>query len=268
MLKMQPNSIMLLFVFISFFSCFAQDFDGTNLSSSKPFYGEPPYQFDGSETFFISFKTDPGVIRSLVPEPLVPVSNGIMYISFAKHKIVSPAKLDYLEVYLSIPVAFGKTYGGYIPVLYLNKVEGIIPGREIWGYNKVGADIQFIEEDNKTTITVIQLDTMIIKASFVLAEPSPLPEQSNAANIINLKYVPSVAKDSPADVKQLTISKMENSKTTQIISGKAELEFYSSRYNPLDKIPILEIVKAWYSINSFTLSHGEILHDYLKNEGE
>jgi len=37
-------------------------------------------------------------------------------------------------------------------------------------------------------------------------------------------------------------------------------------YNPLNKIPILEIKKAGYSIDSFSLVYGEVLYDYLKNE--
>ena len=84
--------------------------------------------------------------------------------------------------------------------------------------------------------------------------------------LINLKYIPSVKKDSPPDVKQLTLLKSEKYKTTQVRLGEATLEFYSSYYNPLDKIPILEIKDAGCLVNSFNMTYGEVLYDYLKND--
>ncbi len=263
-LKFKIIFFILLFILGSLFSCFAQNFDGTNLSSTKPFYSKLPYVFKGSENYFISFKSNPDVIRALVPEPLEPISNEEMTIVFAKHKIISPIKINYNEAYFVIPVSYGASYGGYIPVLYLDKIETITPAREIWGYNKVGGKFQFIEKDSKISITVTQLDTLIMKAYFVLGEPFTPPEQPQGGPVFNLKYIPSVVKNAPPDVKQITISELKDSKTTQMRLGTATLEFYSSRFNPLDKIPILEIVKAGYTIDSFSMIYGEVLYDYLK----
>jgi len=232
MLKMKSNIVLLLIVFGIVISCFAQNFDGTNLSSTKPFYSELPYVFEGSEKFFITFKSDPDVIRALVPEPLQPISKGEMTIIFAKHKIISPAKINYNEAFFVIPVAYGTTYGIYIPVLYLDKIETITPAREIWGYNKVGGEFQFVEKENEISITVTQMDSLVMKASFVLGEPFTPPEKAGSGHVFNLKYIPSVEKDSPPDVKQITISELKDSKTTQMRLGTATLEFYSSRYNP------------------------------------
>ena len=156
MLNIKSNLVMLLFVMVSFEFCFAQDFDGTNLSSSKLFYGELPYVFEGSENYWITFKTDPQIIRKLVPEPLKPISDSEMTMIFARHRIISPSQISYHEAYLMTSVSYEATYAGYIPVLYLDKVETIIPAREIWGFNKVGADFQFDESDNQVSITVAQ----------------------------------------------------------------------------------------------------------------
>jgi len=263
-LKLRIKFFVILFILGNVFSCFAQNFDGTNLSSAKLFYSELPYVFEGSENYFISFKSNPEVLRVLVPEPLKPISNGVITIVFAKHKITSPVKLNYNEAYFVIPVSYGKRYGGYIPVLYLDKIETITPAREIWGYNKVGGEFQFIEKDNKISITVTQMGTLIMKASFDLGEPFTPPKQPQGGPVFNLKYIPSVVKNAPPDVKQITISELKDSKTTQMRLGTATLEFYSSRFNPLDKIPILEILKAGYTIDSFSMIYGEVLYDYLE----
>lgn len=170
MSKLKSRLFILLLVFGRIICCFAQNSDGTNLSSLKPFYGDPRYHDNPSEQYFISFKTRPEVIRSLVPEPLIPLSDE-MHITFARLRLISPIKLDYNEVYLLTPAALGTVFGAYLPVLYLDKVKGIIPGRELAGYNKVGAEIQFKENDDNTLIRVTQRDTLIMKASFALVEP-------------------------------------------------------------------------------------------------
>jgi acetoacetate decarboxylase len=262
--KIRATILFLLFLFVLVFTCFAQIFNGTNLSSSNPYYSKLPYVFEGSENYFISFETTPMILRALVPEPLIPVSKGRMTIFFAKHRIISPCKLNYYEAYFLIPVSYEKIYGGYIPVLYLNKIEAITPAREIWGYNKVGADFKFVKKNNKISITVSQMNKLIIKASFELKEFLKPPEKKKDPIVINQKYIPSVKKNAPPDVYQLTISKIKDSKTTQLRLAKATLKFFSSKYNPLDKIPIIRIYKAGYSIDSFSMTNGEVLHNYLK----
>ncbi len=270
MFRKQSAYVMILVAMILSTSSFSQNIDGTAFSSSKPFYGEPPYHFEGSEYYTISFKTNPDIIRLLVPEPLVPVSKDIMQVIFAKQKISDPVKLDYHEVFLLIPVSLDEIYGGYIPVLYLDKVEGIIGGREIWGFNKVGAEIVFSEDDQQVSITVTQLDTLLMKASFILGEPFSPPEQPQIGGAINLKYIPAVAKNAPPDVHQLTttlskegMADARESKTTLVRSGEAKLEFYSSYYNPFKYIPVMEIIDASYSVKSYSLTHGEVIYDYL-----
>ena len=264
LMRVQSIIYALLFSVVAVVSCLAQNFDGTNLSSTKPYYAELPYVFEGSVNYFISIKSSPEVLRDLVPEPLKPLPDGEMTVVFAKHKIVSPAKIEYNEAFFVIPVSYGTVYGGYLPVLYLDKIETITPAREIWGYNKVGAEFEFITEGNMTNILVSQMDTLIMKASFTLGESFVPSEQPHGGAVFNLKYIPSVKENSQPDVKQITISELENNKTTQMRLGTATVEFYSSRYNPLKKIPILEIKNAGYKEYSFSMVHGEVLYDYIK----
>lgn len=265
MSKVRLILVVFLLVFGLVLSCYTQNFDGTTLSSTNPYYGEPPYQFEGSVYYFISFKSDSAVVRALVPEPLTPIPDAEITIVFAKQNAVAPKKLFYHEVFIMIPAMINNIVGGYMPVLYLNKVAGILPGREIWGYNKVDADIQFKEDGNNVSVTVTQLDTLLIKASFTLGEPFiPPAEEKKLAGTINLKYIPSVKKDAPPDIKQLTLSPTKDNTTSKMQLGKASLEFYPSNYNPLEKIPIVKITKAGCTLNSFTLIHGKVLYDYLK----
>ena len=135
------------------------------------------------------------------------------------------------------------------------------------GYNKVGADFRVTENDNELSVSVTQMDTLIIKASFVLSDPFSPSEQSKNGQVINLKYIPSVVRNAPPDVKQLTVSPVQNIGEGQMRTGTATLEFYSSRFNPLNQIPILNIEKVGCAKGSFSLTFGKVLYDYLK-QGE
>ena len=75
---------------------------------------------------------------------------------FCNGHVTSPRKCAYKECFLSIPAAYNNIVGDYQPVLYLDQIESIIPGREIWGYNKTLADIQYTEQDNRVDISVIR----------------------------------------------------------------------------------------------------------------
>ena len=266
MFRLRIYYLIILFIYGAAATSFSQSFDGTNLSSSEPFYNRLPYVFEGSESYFITIKTDSTVIRELVPQPLNPLKSDEMTVIFARHKIVAPIKLDYNEAYFVIIAGYGFAFGGFIPVLYLDKIEAITPAREIWGYNKVGGTFEFSEEGNKVSIKLSELDTLIMKATFELTEPFVPLEQPPFGPLFNEKYIPSVMENAPPDVHQITISKIADRKTHIMRSGTATLEFFPSYYNPVHRIPIVEIINAGYSTVSFSMIYGEILVDYLKTE--
>lgn len=245
-----------------------------NLSSEKlsnlnPYSFNPhslslPITFEGSKNYLISFKTEPSVIENLLPEPLEATKEGEMVIAFMKHKISSPFQLQYGEVYLAVAVSLNNTEGWYMPVFYLDGIAAVTLGREIWGYNKLGAEIRFTESGNKTIVSVKQGNDEIIQATFIL-DASYIPNETiNPGNIINLKYIPSVEKDSPPDVKQLTISELDNFTIAIIRNGTATLKFPGNDTNPLIRIPVNEVTGAFYQVTSFEMDYGKVLYNYLE----
>jgi acetoacetate decarboxylase len=242
----------------------AQIFDNSNLSSDKPFFKVAPYDYEESEIYFIFFKSDPEIIKQLVPPPLKPVNDEIQ-LFFCYHHLVSPFKLDYYEVYFMTEVTYGEYTGGFIPVLYLNDVAGIIPGRDIAGFNKVGGDIRFEEDGKNVSISLAQEDTVIIKADFKIGIKLPEKAASGDGISLNLKYIPSALENAPPEIKQLTAINFTDKGVKLLKAAKAELEFMSTRFNPLDKIPILKIKQAGYIVSSFSLSDSKVIYDYLKD---
>ncbi|MFC2172482.1 acetoacetate decarboxylase family protein [Acidobacteriota bacterium] len=196
----------------------------------------------------------------------MPISDGVISFVFLKLKIISPVKFDYQEAYFSIPVSYKDIIGGYQPVLYLTKIESILPGREIYGYNKTLADITFEEEKNQTSISVRRMDTLIIKATFEKGESRPPAASGSSPYSFFHKFIPSIEKNAKPAVNQLALVELTNSTISDFRPCKASLELFNTKYDPFDKIPVLKIIDAGYLENVFTLGYGKILYDY--NQGK
>jgi acetoacetate decarboxylase len=137
-----------------------------------------------------------------------------------------------------------------------------VPGREIWGWPKKDAQIEFTEEQGAYHATVHRTGTTIIDLSLDnLKAIAPIPDSPNTPNF-NLKIIPSVRKNHLPDVLQLTTSTV-NSKKKALYRGNATLEFKSSPDDPLSDLAIMGIISGEQSLEDMSMDCGDVLFDYL-----
>jgi acetoacetate decarboxylase len=246
----------------------AKDFEGTVLSSTMLPYGAPPYRYEGSQLVSITFETSPEILRALIPKPLAVDASNLMSITIGLQKIVEPRPSNYYEAYISIPVSHAGTKGTYLPILYLDKAIPIVGGREIWGFSKVDAKIHFEEVDGKIHARVSQDGIALIDAVISLGEQLILPKDSPRQPVFNMKLIPSVKKNAPPDVMQLTSMIPRDAEMTKLLSGEAKLVLGSTPSSPLGKIPVRKITSCLYTESGFVLDYGEVVHDYLAKDKE
>jgi acetoacetate decarboxylase len=244
-----------------------RDFEGTFLSRTAPPYGAPPYRYEGSRLVTVTFETSAEILRALVPKPLTVDKANVMSVTVGLQKIVEPRPTDYYEAYLSIPVLHGATRGTYLPILYLDKAMQIIGGREIWGFSKVDAEVHFEEADGKIHACVSQDGAALIDVVMTLGPQLPTPENSPRQPVFNMKLIPSVEKDAPPDVMQLTSMTPRNATVTKLCGGAATLALGSTASSPLGKIPVRKITRCVYTESGFILDYGKVVHDY-RAEGD
>jgi len=272
--KLITQLFLVSFVFaVSHLICDAQEITGFSMPLTAPVFGALPLKMSDSKMVMIIFKTTPEVLQKLVPKPLQPNPGNFAYVYTARFNPQEHTGGDYsfpggsyLEVALGVPVTFGKTPGNYIVVMYLDQtLAGITIGREIWGFPKKRATVSFVEEDGKISSSVERWGTTIVKIGFQRTERvEPIPARPPTPTF-NLKFIPSVKKNAPPDVMQLTSTTTEV-RTKEFYKGNATLEFGSLSADPLGKIPILEIVRADYMVAEGILGYGEVLYDYLAKE--
>jgi acetoacetate decarboxylase len=235
---------------------------GYSMPSAAPLFPEPPFVCKDNKVIRIVFRTSAEILRELVPEPLLPNPDQLAFIYIDDIHIVAPVKINYLEVGIGIPALFDGALGYYFAFLYLDSPLAIITGREIWGWPKKEAEITFTEKDKLFKASVRREGVSLVQASVNTTEQVvPIPSQPDSP-AFNLKLIPSVKRNHPPEVLQLT-STITTSEKKVFFRGDAKLSFTSSGTDPLGRIPILEILSGEQYIEDMTLDCGDVLYDYL-----
>jgi acetoacetate decarboxylase len=237
-----------------------------SMPAISPMLVRPPFHYKDAKGTNIMFKTDPQLLEKLVPPPLIPSPDQLVLFYIGQFHIPD-YELSYKEAGLGISVIRDGKPGFYALVLYLDKANPIVGGREIWGWPKKEAEeIVFKDEDGKITAAVTRYGFPIIKATFEAStKVDPIPPRSQAPWYF-LKLIPSIEQDAPPDVLKLTTTVMDPYVIHEMYMGPATLEFGDSPSDPLGQIPIEEIVYSETTVHDFTLGYGEIVYDYLADE--
>ncbi len=243
---------------------------GYSMPSSFPYYSAPPVQFRDSQIVTITFKTTPEVVRWLVPEPLLPNPDNVMFIYIGSLNIDTPSagRFNYIEAGIGVPVVFSKTkgQGQYAVCLYLNKAAPIVGGREVWGWPKKDAEMTFTDAEGAISARVERLGTILLNVNGKRRQKiDPSLNQPQMPWFLQ-KIIPAAQKNAPPDVWQL-VSVNVNNVTKELWDCTATLEMQSGPQDPVGRIKILEIVNAQFSVSDFVLDYGRILYDYLGKRG-
>lgn len=228
-----------------------------------PMYPSPPYGFNSSG-MTIRFKTSPEVLKTLVPAPLVPNADGVMFLYIGHHKTTNLG--DYNEAILGVPASLNGKVGSFAVVLYLDKAVPLVVGRERTGWHKKDAQIALIEEEGLLKARVERNGVVLIQATMRMEKPMNPESLAKSPPFFVLKVIPSANKDAAPEVMQLVSTASVNRKVKSGVAGRATLEFKGSPADPLNTIPITEILGAAHTVAEFDLAGGEILHDYLKQK--
>jgi acetoacetate decarboxylase len=233
---------------------------------ASPLYPPPPLQYRDNRILTVVFRTSPEVLQKLVPKPLVPnpLNLVFLYVSRLNIEVSETENFPYLEAGIGVPAAFSKAMGNHAVYLYLDKALPIAGGREIWGWPKKEATISFVEKDGEITASLERMGFPILSVrAKILKKVEPIPNTPKLP-WYNIKIIPSVEKDAPPEVFQLTSTLNKESKIKEYFECETELSFSSSPYDSLGEIEVLEIMDVNFQVNDFVMDFGKILHDYLR----
>lgn len=261
--------LLLAFIFLASSLSYAQEIKVFRMPSTVPVSDKEPLQYTDSRRIMVFFKTTPEAIRKLVPQPLIPNPDNVMIIMANHWNAKGFQNQEYndrggkiYEVALLIPVQFEKKRGVYSVILYLDNASRLPMSREIWGFPKKLANVTVDEKDGTFSSTVKISGTNILKLDFKRTEKvEPVPVQPQG-NVFNLKMIPSIKRNAPPEVLQITATR-PNFKVKELWKGEAALEFGSLSTEPLGEIPVLKIISANDATIEGSMDYGEVVYDYL-----
>lgn len=235
---------------------------------NNPAYPKPPYKFYDREFIVITYKTDPELLRAIVPEPLEPIGDTVAY-EFIRMPD-STGFGDYTETGQVIPVRYTAPdgtvqEGGYVHAMYLDDDSPIAGGREIWGFPKKLAS-PVIKHEGETVVCTLHYGSVLcVNATMGYKHRempiAPLNEALKKPNFM-IKVIPHV--DCTPRVCELVRYYLEDVTVKGAWEGPAALQLFEHVICDVARLPVHEVTGASHYVCDLTLGLGEVVYDYLK----
>ncbi len=234
---------------------------------NNPSYPKGPYKFYNREFFNISYRTDPEILREIVPEPLEPISDSVTY-EFIRMPD-STGFGDYTESGQVIPVRFTAAdgtvqEGGYVHAMYLDDDSPIAGGREIWGFPKKLAK-PAIKHEFETLVATLHYGSVLCVSASMGYKHKEMPldplREALKKPAFMIKIIPHV--DCTPRVCELVRYYLEDVTVKGAWTGPAALQLFEHVQCDVAKLPVHEVVSASHYITDLTLGLGEVVYDYL-----
>jgi acetoacetate decarboxylase len=225
-------------------------------------YGRPPFEYRDARQLLIAFRTDPKVLRRLIPAPLTADGHGRMFATVSH--FFTTGFGHYHEASVVGLASFRRRTVNYSLYLVLDNDIAIAGGREIWGFPKKLGRVALEERDGVLRGTAERGGITLIDCALKLAEfGRPQEITGGSAEYVCRKLLPSVSAKAPPEVCQLTSTTLTNIVVREVNKGPATLAFAASPADHVADIPILEVTGGYWFRTDFTLGDGIVIHDYL-----
>ena len=229
---------------------------------TSPSFPAGPYRFINREFLIITYRTDMGALRAVVPEPLE-VTDPIVKYEFIRMPD-STGFGDYTESGQVIPVSFKGQKGGFVHSMYLNDDAPIAGGRELWGFPKKLADPSLrVEKD--TLVGTLDYGSLRVANATMGYKHKALDTAAVKASLeapgFLLKIIPHV--DGTPRICELVRYYLEDITVKGAWTGPAGLELFDHALAPVAELPVREVISATHILTDLTLGLGEVVYDYL-----
>jgi acetoacetate decarboxylase len=224
-----------------------------------------PFRFRDASILTLCYRSDPGAIAALLPEPLEATSDAVMI------HLYDMRDTDWLGPYREVNVMVGAALpgvarGSYSPWLFLSSDIGVAHGREVHGQPKKLGHPRLEMRGDLIVGTLerngIEVLTGTLPYKQERADIADLSAIFPFATSINLKAVDHI--DGTPAIRQLTARTLAEVEVAECWRGPCTVELRPNAQAPLHRLPVREMLDGFFWRASFALVAGRVLHDYLK----
>lgn len=236
----------------------------SSMPLASPSYPKGPYRFIDREYLLVHYESDPDVIRALLPEPLEPDGNHVV---FEWMKMFDSSGFgSYQEAGINIAARYRGEPCNFSTMMFLDDEAPTTGGREIWGFpKKIGQPDLTVMHDTLTGTLAyagreVALGTMGYKYRSLAQDHGETLAGMSKLNI-NLKFIPDVTGE--PKIAQLVGYHLTDVTVKGSWAGPARLHLVPHVNCRVADLPVCKILEGRHLIADLTLPYGEVLHDYL-----
>ena len=248
-------------------------------------------EFPDAEMLFVSFESDPEVIRKVLPSPLQPSKDNSASAFIGKYPKTNFGCV-YNEGALFLNCEYKGERGTYCLSMPVDDDMALIGGREIYGYPKKIADSITLEcDDNEVVGSVVRKETEIIRIECRLSGDAPenyfgnqgYPTRDwNGTACIKVvsflfKYFQSPGGRGFDYLPRLVREPVLFRSVEQPKSGTGSVQLGSTKFDPLGEIPVKNVTMMAYGKFNNTMLPGKTVgrtwnllkflkHAFFKND--
>ncbi len=230
---------------------------------TNPAFPPGPYRFIDREFLVITYRTDPELLREVVPEPLE-VNEPLVKYEFIRMPD-STGFGDYTESGQVIPVRFQGRSGSYVHAMFLNDEAPIAGGRELWGFPKKLAS-PALRAETDTLLGTLDYGSVRVATATMGYKHRAIDPDKVLSSLLEpsylLKIIPHV--DGSPRICELVEYRLEDVVVKGAWTGPAALQLGEHALAPVARLPVLEVVSAVHVLTDLTLGLGRVVHDYLR----
>lgn len=228
----------------------------------SPSFTRGPHRYTNREHLIVTYRTEPATLEEAVPEPLA-LDDGVVRFEFMRMESGTGFG-RYSGAAQHVPVKLAGQTGAYTHNMFLDAHGPISAGRELWGFpQKLAAPRLAVEHD--TLVGTLDYGPARV-ATATMGYKHRALDESEAQRILRepgflLKIIPHV--DGTPRICELVRYFRRDIVVKGAWTGPCALELHPHALAALTDLPVLEVVDGVHLIADFTLTLGEVVHDYL-----
>jgi len=201
---------------------------------AAPVFGAPPHRWQGVRIAGMPFTPRPAAVERILPPGMEPADGPgmVTLISYPQSEFH-----PYNELVVLVPVSVDGVSGNYVPYIYVTTDEALIAGREVAGFPKKIAQIEWHREGDRFAGSATRWGTSLLTIEGEVHGPVPRGADRSApagAPTFNYKLIPGPAGE--IEVEEITQVRLE------VVPRGQEAGQASVRCGRSDDDPIADLV--------------------------
>ena len=228
-------------------------------------------EFTGAEMLAAVFRTDPKVLEQILPRPLRSPTNPLA-LAFVAHYPQTSFGTVYNEAALFVQAEYRGRLGMYCLSMPVDDDMAMAGGREVFGYPKKMAESILLEKQGSKVIgSAMRKGTEILRIEVepkttegfeklaMTGVPDPSGESSFEVTAYMFKHFMAPSMRGFDYLPRLVAEPIVLRPRPEVLFGEGNVTLTSSPYDPLEEVPVVEMVTCAYGLYDNTMLPGKVV---------